>query len=155
LLAAGEQVDPSAVEYLMEFQVDGDWGAPDGNGLSLNVLGRLGIRVPEAIDRLRETQESDGGWGFGVPADPSSSSEIVQGLIQSDENPFSPVWSKVINGRISSAADTVMRQQDESGCWSNPWVQGDDPFATTDAIMLLVQEPEWATQQAYLPIITQ
>lgn len=153
LLAAGDVVDPSAVEYLLNFQVDGDWGAPDGNGLSLNVLGRLGIRVPEAINRLRETQEADGGWGFGVPADPSSTSEIVQGLIQNHENPFSPTWSKLVNGKISNAADAVLHQQGESGCWPSFVSPVDDPFATTDAIMLLVQDPEWPAQEAYLPFI--
>ncbi len=153
LMAAGEMVDPAAVDFLLDAQIDGDWGAPDGNGISLHVLGRLGISVPEAIDNLRGTQEADGGWGFGVPSDPSSSSEIVQGLIQNKENPFSPGWSKVANGTISNAADMVLGQQGASGCWPNRWGPGEDPFATTDGIMLLVQQPDWGLRSAYLPVV--
>jgi hypothetical protein len=153
LMAAGETVDPAAVDFLLDAHIDGDWGAPDGNGISLNVLGRLGIGVPEAIANLRETQAADGGWGFDLPSDPSSSSEVVQGLIQSRENPFSPAWSKVVSGTISNAADMLLAQQGESGCWSNSWNLAEDPFFTTDGIMLLVQQPDWGVRDVYLPVV--
>jgi hypothetical protein len=153
LLAANETVDPSAVDFLLDAQVDGDWGGSDGNGISLNTLGRLGLTVPKALDNLRDTQAADGGWGFGVPSDPSSSSEVVQGLIQTHENPFAPTWSAVVSGTISNAADVVLQQQGANGCWPNLYGLGDDPFATTDAIMLLAQQPDWGVQAVYMPVV--
>ena len=143
LLAAGDEVDPLAIDFLLNAQTDGDWGGPDGNGISLNTLGRLGITLPEAIANLSTTQESDSGWGFGVPSDPSSTSEAVQGLIQNGINPFAPSWSKIVDGQVINPADVIMEQQGEDGCWPNLFGPGDDPFGTTDAIMLLVQQPIW------------
>ncbi len=154
LLAVNELVDLSAADFLLDAQVDGDWGGPDANGISLNTLGRLGFTLPQAIDNVRAKQEADGGWGFGVPSDPSSSSEVVQGLIQNDENPFSPEWSKVVSGTLANAADLVLAQQGDNGCWPNRWGPGDDPFATTDGILLLVQQPDWGTRDLYLPLVS-
>ena len=154
LLIAGSEVDPSAVDFLLTSHENGEWGSPDGNGIALNVLGRLAVRVPAAINNLRMTQGDDTGWGFGLPSDPSSTSEAVQGLIQNDENPFSPGWSRIIQGKVINPADTIIDLQESNGCWLNRWGPGDDPFATTDAIMLLVQEPKWSIHQELLPIIT-
>ncbi len=156
LLDAEEMVDPTAVDFLLAAHVDGDWGAPDANGISLNALGRLRITVPEAINHLHQTQEADGAWGFGVPSDPSSSSEVVQGLVRQDQNPFSPAWSQIVSGTISNAADVVLAQQAESGCWPNrfnPEVNPFDPFSTTDGVMLLVQQPDWGVREVFLPVI--
>ncbi|MDX1415784.1 MAG: hypothetical protein R3293_16420, partial [Candidatus Promineifilaceae bacterium] len=89
---------------------------------------------------------------FVVPSDPSSTSEVVQGLIQNDQNPFSPAWSKVISGVVTSPADTVMDLQGENGCWPNLFGPGDDPFGTTDGILLLVQQPDWGLSEVYLPV---
>jgi hypothetical protein len=155
LIIAESEVDPTAVDLLLNNHENGDWGDPDGNGIALNVLGRLGVRVPAAINNLRMTQADDAGWGFGLPSDPSSTSEAVQGLIQNGENPFSPGWSKIIQGKIVNPADTIMDLQESNGCWPNRWGPGDDPFGTTDAIMLLVQEPEWRMHQVLLPVTTQ
>jgi hypothetical protein len=77
----------------------------------------------------------------------------VQGLVNSYENPFSPSWSKVAGGTIMNAADVIMAQQGESGCWPNRFGPGEDPFSTTDGIMLLVQKPGWGLRDAYLPVI--
>ena len=154
LIVAEAEVEPTAVDFLLNNHENGDWGGPDGNGIALNVLGRLGVRVPGAINNLRMTHADDAGWGFGLPSDPSSTSEVVQGLIQNDENPFSPGWSKIIQGKVINPADTIMGLQESNGCWPNRWGPGDDPFGTTDAIMLLVQEPEWSMHQILLPIIT-
>jgi hypothetical protein len=95
---------------------------------------------------LHATQESDGGWGFGS-ASPSSSSEVVQGLVAVGENPFAPSWSKVVSGTVTNAADAILAQQGDSGCWPNLFGPGDDPFSTTDAVLLLVQQPVWGTTQ--------
>ena len=140
LLAAGETVDETAVTFLLDPQTNGDWGGPDSNGIALNVLGQLGIPVFEAIDNLRLTQLPDGGWGFDV-SNPSSSSEVVQGLKAVGENPYGPEWSQIVSGTLTSAADVVMAQQGENGCWPNLYGPGDDPYGTTDAIILLMQEP--------------
>ncbi len=152
LLKAGEDVDPSAVEFLLGAQTDGDWGGADSNGTSLNVLGRLGLSVPDAVTNLREMQEDDGGWGFGVPSSPSSTSEVVQGLIQGGHNPFSPSWSKIVDGVVMNPADAIMEQQSENGCWPNLFGPGDDPFSTTDGVLLLVQEGDWGPHyDVFLP----
>lgn len=143
LISAGFDVDPSAVDFLVNAQTGGDWASPDGNGISLNTLSRLGISLPDAISFLRSSQQGDGGWGFGIPSDPSSTSEIVQGLIQSGNNPFSPRWSKISAGKVVNAADAVMALQEENGCWPNLFGPGDDPFGTTDAIKLLAQQAQW------------
>ena len=151
LLKAGYEVDPAATDFLLRAQTDGHWGGSDSNGISLNTLGRLGIAMPQAIENLSTTQASDGGWGFGVPSDPSSTSEVVQGLVQSANNPFSPAWSKVINGAVINPADVIMGQQGQNGCWPNRWGPGEDPFSTTDGIILLVQQPDWGLHDVFLP----
>jgi hypothetical protein len=153
LLTAGARVDDTAVALLLNAQKDGDWGSPDGNGIVLNVLGRLGIAVPAAITNLQQTQQEDAGWGYGLPADPSATSEIVQGLVQSGQNPFGPAWSMVIDGRLTNAADTIMNQQLPNGCWPNRYAAGDDPFGTTDAMVMLAQQVSWQSGQIMLPII--
>jgi hypothetical protein len=142
LLVSGGEVDETAVAYLLNSHTDGDWGGPDSNGLALNVLGRLGQSVPEVLLVLHNTQEADGGWGFGS-ASPNSTSEVVQGLTQIGENPFGPDWSKVVSGTLASPADVIMAQQGANGCWPNLFGEGDDPFSTTDAIIMLAQQPGW------------
>ncbi len=139
LLAAGEGVDPEAVNFLLGAQTGGDWGTADQNGIALNALGRLGESVPMALGKLRSAQLADGGWGFAPASNPSSSSEVVQGLVQQGENPFAPGWSKVAEGRVVNASDLVMDQQLENGCWPNYNATLDDPFSTTDAAILLSQ----------------
>ncbi|MEZ4516432.1 MAG: prenyltransferase/squalene oxidase repeat-containing protein [Chloroflexota bacterium] len=80
LIVADEPVDPTAVDFLLDAQNDGDWGSPDGNGLALNVLGRLNEQAPaESIDVLHAGQLADGGWGYDLPSNPNSTSEVVQG----------------------------------------------------------------------------
>lgn len=140
LLAAGEAVDETAVSFLLNSHTSGDWGGPDSNGIALNVLGNLGQPVLEAIANLQATQLPDGGWGFDV-SNPSSSSEVVQGLKASGENPYGPEWSQIVSGTLTNAADVVMAQQGENGCWPNLYGPGDDPYGTTDAIILLMVEP--------------
>lgn len=157
LIDAGYPVDPTAVDWLFNAQTNGDWLAgTDNNGIAINALGRLGMRLHPAYAVLRDTQETDGGWGFGVaPSSPNSSSEVAQGLVSNGLNPFAPSWSKIVNGRISNAAHAVMAQQAPSGCWLDFFGTTDDPFATTDAILLLLLNPEWyngATVQQ-LPIV--
>jgi LPXTG-motif cell wall-anchored protein len=142
LLAAGEDVAEPAVNFLLNSHNNGDWGGPDSNGIALNVLGKVGLAPPEAIANLRATQLADGGWGFDASS-PNSSSEVVQGLVSAGENPFGPQWSQVVSGTISSAAGAILAQQGENGCWPNLFGPGDDPFATTDAVLLLAQQPPW------------
>ncbi len=153
LLLTGAPVADSAVQLLLDAQQNGDWGSPDGNGIALSVLGRLGIRLPSALANLSLTQQEDAGWGYGIPADPSATSEIVQGLVQSGENPFGPGWSKVVNGRLTNPADTILAQQTGNGCWPNRFGSGDDPFATTDAMILLAQQASWPSYRIELPVV--
>ncbi len=102
--------------------------------------------MPQTLDVLHATQEADGGWGFGV-ANPNSSSEVVQGLVAVGENPFAPAWSQVVSGTVTNAADAILAQQGENGCWPNLFGPGDDPFATTDAVLLLTQQPSWGATE--------
>jgi hypothetical protein len=149
LLVAGAEVDESAVDWLVDAHADGDWGGPDSNGIALNVLGRLGLSVPEAVAHLRTTQTADGGWGF-EGTNPSATSEVRQGLVQVGENPFVPNWSQVVSGTVANGADAVLAMQGENGCWPNQFGPGDDPFSTTDAIILLVQQPPWPAAAAFV-----
>ena len=154
LLAVGAAVDETAVSFLQNAHINGDWGDPDSNGLALNVLGRLGVLAPAgAMDVLSATQQTDGGWGFGLPSSPSSSAEVAQGLVAHGHNPFAPSWAKVENGRIVNVGDTIIGQQGSDGCWPNLYGPGADPFATTDAIILLTQNPDWRVYHIYLPIV--
>ena len=153
LLVSGKEVDPSAVDFLLNYQTDGDWGSPDNNGIALNVLGRLAIPFSQGIANLQATQQADAGWGFGGPADPSATSEVVQGLVQQGENPFSPVWSRVSEGKVVNPADVIMNQQQQNGCWPNLFGPGDDPFGTTDAVILLSQQPGFKTYEQFAPVM--
>lgn len=154
LLDNGAMVDETAVSFLLNSHIMGDWGGTDSNGIALQALGRLGLDAPHGtVDSLRTAQQADAGWGFGGPASPSSSSEAVQGLVAQGINPFAPSWSHVISGQITSVADTIMAQQTENGCWPNVFGPGDDPFGTTDAIMMLTQAVEWQVHQVYMPVM--
>lgn len=155
LMDAGFPVDPTAVAWLLNAQTNGDWLAgADGNGIAINVLGRLDLKLYPAYSVLHDLQEADGGWGFGVPSSPNSSSEAVQGLVSSGFNPFDPSWSQIVEGRISNAAHAVMAQQAASGCWLDFFGTTDDPFATTDAVLLLLARPEWYNGSVlYMPIV--
>jgi outer membrane biosynthesis protein TonB len=57
------------------------------------------------------------------------------------ENPYGPEWSQIVSGTLTSAADVLLALQGENGCWPNLYGPGDDPYSTTDAIILLAQEP--------------
>lgn len=152
LLAVDEKVDPSAVAFLRNAQAAGDWGSADQNGMALQLLSGLQQSYPRVtLDVLRDTQLTDGGWGVDDESSPSSTSEVVQGLTAIGQNPFGPQWSVLSNGRLLSPADAVMAQQAESGCWPSSFAPGDDPYSTTDAIILLSQEPGWGFNQAFLP----
>ncbi|MEM7118815.1 MAG: prenyltransferase/squalene oxidase repeat-containing protein, partial [Chloroflexota bacterium] len=154
LIDNGLMVDETAVSFLYGSHTNGDWGSADSNGIVLSVLGQMDLSAPAGtVDTLRATQQADAGWGFGIPASPSSSSEVVQGLVAHGINPFAPKWSVVISGQITSVADTIMAQQADNGCWPNPFGPGDDPFGTTDAIMMLTQDVAWEVYQTVLPII--
>ena len=153
LLESGDDVAPAAVEFLLDYQTDGDWGSPDNNGIALNVLGKLGIPFAPGMSYLKTTQQSDAGWGFGGDADPSATSEVVQGLVEQGENPFSAQWSKLSEGVVINPADVIMNQQQENGCWPNLYGSGDDSFGTTDALMLLSQEPGFKTYKQFTPVV--
>ncbi len=137
----GEDVLFPAVNYLLVAGPEGDWGDPDANGLALQILGTLGFNVAETVEAVRASQLPDGGWGFDV-SNPNSTSEVVRGLIAAGANPFNPDWSVVISGTLRSPVEAVLATQGENGCWPNLYGPGDDPFATTDAILLLMAQPE-------------
>ena len=156
LIMADEQPDPSAISWLQGAASNGSWGETDANGTSLQVLGRLGETIPfAAFVHLRTTQQLDGGWGFDGVANPSSTAEAVQGIGQNGDNPFAPAWSMIVSGTIQSPADVIMQQQGDNGCWPNLFGSGDDPFSTTDAILLLMVNPEWPTWAAYYEYLRQ
>lgn len=148
LLTAGEQVDPAAVEWLLNAQVDGGWGDADGTASSVQVLVQLDRPVAEAVSYLRSTQLGDGGWGFAESASTNSTSEVVQALVQAGENPFSPSWSRVLSGTVQSPADAVLALQGADGCWPNAFGPGNDPFSTVDGIIMLVVEPPFGDLEA-------
>ncbi len=151
LLAAGEMVDGTAVTWLQNAQTNGSWGGGDSNGTSLNALSQLGEEIPFGVlANLHATQQTDGGWGFGVPASVNSTAEVVLGLVEYGDNPFAPAWSVVLDGKLQNPADVVLAQQGDNGCWPNPFGPGDDPYSTTDAILLLMANPEWAENVSYL-----
>lgn len=154
LLAVRAAVDETAVSFLQHAHTNGDWGDPDSNGLALSVLGRLGLPAPVgAMAVLSATQQADAGWGFGLPSSPSSSAEVAQGLVAHGHNPFAPAWAEVVGGRIVNVGDTIIGQQGSDGCWPNLSDPGADPSATTDAIILLAQNPGWVVYHTYLPIV--
>ncbi len=151
LLAADQDVDPAAVEWLLSAQSDdGGWGSPDATGISLQVLALLDNEeatgsIEEALDNLHATQQADGGWGFAFPSSVNSTAEVMQGVSATGENPYDPSWSVVTSGTLRNGADLAMAQQGANGCWPNLFGEGDDPFATTDGIILLSQEPPWGS----------
>lgn len=155
LLAADEAVAPSAVDVLLAARQDGGWGEADATGIALQVLSRLdrGARAG-TLNQLRATQTVGGGWGFGGTFNPSASSEVIQGLVAVGQNPFGPGWSQVVDGRLTNAADGVMAQQTANGCWPDAFGGGDDPYSTTDAILLLTSQPQWGFSYASLPTVS-
>ncbi|HSM57743.1 MAG TPA: hypothetical protein VK879_16435 [Candidatus Sulfomarinibacteraceae bacterium] len=147
LASSGEPVDQTAVEWLLAAHDAGDWGGPDATGISLQALAAAG-ELPDDVremaqERLREQQLADGGWGMEAPSSPNSTSEVAQGLAAAGQNPFDPAWSRVLSGTLQNAADAVLAQQAENGCWPNLFGPGDDPYSTTDAVLLLSLAPEW------------
>lgn len=155
LLAAEEQVAPQAIDVLLSAQTAGDWGDPDSNGIALQVLGGIPMAARTGtMEALLATQVVDGGWGFGGITSPSSSAEVVQGLTAVGRNPFGPEWSRIVDGRVVNAADAVMAQQGDNGCWPNAFGPGDDPYSTTDAILLLTRQPGWGFSTMNLPVVT-
>lgn len=154
LLRADEEVAPTAIELLLSSQANGDWGDSDANGIALQVLGELDSRTPvSTLSVLHSEQLADGGWGFGDASNPSATSEVAQGLAAIGQNPYGPQWSLVIDGRLTNAADVVMSQQGQNGCWPNAYGPGDDPYSTTDAILMLATQPEWGFSLVHLPAI--
>ena len=152
LLRAGEPVAQSAIDFLASADVAGSWGDPDSNGIALQVLGELGRGAPTTtLAVLKSTQTADGGWGFGGVAGPNATSEVVQGLTAAGQNPFGPDWSQVVDGQFMTPADVIMAGQADNGCWPNQFGPGDDPYATTDAILLLASQPGWGFSLSHLP----
>lgn len=151
LLSAGAAVDPSAMEWLRQAQgEDGGWGDADATGISLQVLAMAseegdGEAIDAAIAYLHSTQQSDGGWGFALPSSVNSTSVAAQGLTAAGENPFEPGWSVVVSGTLQNSADLAMAQQGANGCWPNLFGEGDDPYATTDGIILLTLDPAFGS----------
>lgn len=142
LAAAGQLVDPTAIAFLRAAQTGGDWGSVGDNGIALNALGQLVYPAPGlALSVLAQTQVADGGWGYGDIADSSASAEVAQGLAALGQHPFGPTWSQVSEGRLRHAADAIMARQAPGGCWLDYLGQTDDPFGTTDAIILLSTRP--------------
>lgn len=129
-----------AIGFLLAAAVDYDWGGADSNGIALQVLGPLNLAQPEMLKPIRASQLADGGWGYDVTS-PSSTAEVVRGLIAVGENPFTPAWSVIMDGRLVNPAQAVLAAQGENGCWPNLYGPGDDPFATTDGILLLTSQP--------------
>ncbi len=163
MIASGNVPDALAVTWLQNAAINGSWGGADSDGSSINVLARLGAEIPQgAFANLRHTQQADGGWGYGVPASINSTAEVVQGLVQAGDNPFAPVWSVVMSGTIQNAADAVLLQQSDSGCWLDYSGTVDDPFSTTDAVLVLMADPVWSAAERpsyfewdlYLPLVS-
>ena len=151
LMAAGNTPDPTAVSWLQNAATNGSWGGADANGSSVQVLGRLNEMVPAgAFVNLHNTQQADGGWGFGGSASVNSTAEVVMGVAANGDNPFAPAWSVVVSGTIQNPADAVLKQQGDNGCWPNQWGPGDDPYSTTDGVLLLMANPEWPRLPSYL-----
>lgn len=154
LIAARQPVAPSAVDLLLSTQTGGDWGDPDSNGIVLQVLGGLSRPIRRGtLAALQAGQTVDGGWGFGGASSPSSSAEVIQGLVAVGVNPFGPDWSRVVEGRLFNAADAVLSRQGHNGCWAGPAGPADDPYSTTDAILLLTRRPDWGFWENWLPVV--
>ena len=147
LASVGQDVDPTAVEWLVSAGEGGDWGGADATGISLQALAAVDALseelTVEALATLRATQQADGGWGFELPSSVNSTAEVAQGLVAVGENPFDPTWSQVVSGTLQSPAGLAIAQQAENGCWPNLFGPGDDPFATTDGIITLSLQPAW------------
>jgi hypothetical protein len=154
LLKVGEPVAPKSIEVLVNAGTAGDYGDPDSNGIALQVFGELGRRsAPATLAALRASQTEIGGWGFGGDVSPSSSSEVVRGLSALGQNPFGPRWSRVHEGKLSNAADAVLAQQDDSGCWPNLFGPGADVYGTVDAILLLTERSGWGPVEIFAPVV--
>ena len=152
LLAAGEMPAPVAISYTanLDFSVLG----ADAAGITLHALAKAGVMAPSAVARLEQTQLATAGWGYGGVANANSSAEAAQGLVAAGQNPFAPSWSKVVSGTLLNAAEVIIAQQQPDGCWPNLFGSGNDPFALTDAILLLTLEPQWPPRTAvYLPLV--
>ena len=133
----------SAETWLTNAAVNpGDWGSADATGSALQFFGKIGTNMlPQAGAQLLATQLADGGWGFGAVSNPSSTSEVVQGIWASGTQPYGPNWSVIVEGQVTNASDIIMAQQQNNGCWKG-FGGGDDPYSTTDALIMLTVENE-------------
>lgn len=151
LLSAGEMPAPVAISYTS--QLDFAALGADSAGIVLNALAQAGVKAPSAVTRLAETQLPTAGWGYGEAANANSTAEAAQGLVAAGDNPFAPSWSKIVSGTLVSSAEAIISQQQPDGCWPNLFGPGNDPFALTDAIILLSLEPQWFQTAVYLPLV--
>lgn len=147
LLSAGLQPDGLAMSWLLEAQAeDGGWGDVDATAASVQALALAADSayqeaIAGGLQSLRQSQLADGGWGFDLPASVNSTSEVAQALVAAGENPFGPAWSVAADGRLRNGQDVALAQQGSNGCWPNLFGEGDDPYATTDGIILLSLQP--------------
>lgn len=155
LIAADQPVAPSAVTLLQSQVITDDvWGSNDATGIAINALSRLGEPLPsQTLTTVLSLQLPNGGWqGFTSPS-VNSTSEIVQGLYAAGIQPYSPTSSQIVSGTVTTSADAIIAAQAESGCWQ-PFA-GDDTFATTDGIIMLMLDYIPPQALLYLPMITQ
>jgi PKD repeat protein len=162
LVAAGETLPANAAPYLISMQnSNGGWGySPsfggtdtDSTGLALQALAAAGSitdstltatgAANDALDYLRATQNSDGGWGYSssYPATSATSTAYaIQGLTAAGENPSSSAWSMVSSSgdgtsqlTVHTPFEALHRLQSSEGGFQG-FSGTNDPMATYQAL---------------------
>lgn len=162
LVAAGETLPANTAPYLISMQnSNGGWGySPsfggtdtDSTGLVLQALAAAGSitdstltatgAAGDALDYLRATQNSNGGWGYSI-SDPATSANstayAIQGLTAAGENPSSSAWSMVSSSgdgtsqlTINSPLEALHALQSSEGGFQGS-SDANDPMATYQAL---------------------
>jgi hypothetical protein len=149
LAAAGAQVPPSAVQFLVATQ-DGDGGwdyedvandpkaATDFDTSDTNSTSMVLMALDAAGDHTRDAsalawlatqQDADGGFPYqsGDGSDPDSTALVVQAIIATGADPSGAAWSK----GDRTPLDLLVSTQDKDGGYTFPGKSGPDAFTTS------------------------
>ncbi|MGF7060350.1 Ig-like domain-containing protein [Brassicibacter mesophilus] len=108
-MANGKYDVNNAVRALLSYQDrDGSFGGPDETAMSIMALGKhrdisgVDASINNAIEYLKRSQTSNGGFVAFGKENPYSVSAVIQGLVAVGEDPLSESWIKNENTMLDS-----------------------------------------------------
>ena len=145
LAAAGEDIDPDIIDFVLELQnSDGGWGigVDDDSDVDVTAAGIMALiasgadpsddAIDKAMDFLADAQNDDGGFpeNPGDDSNAASTCWAIQGIVAADEDPTDSGWQP--DG--DSPVDYLLSLQQSAGYFK--WDEGSS------------SNPEWMTSYA-------